>query len=244
MFLRHLILRRPVGVLWATQFIEKGASTAEVKNLPSAAGIRVVGDKMYTNVDGTVRQLVTSDETPVADVDGTTLEYSGAVVQIKDSGVSTAKIADAAVTAAKLADALAGVTDGLGMLRVARATFDPSAVSGQRTATAHDLGVTIPDKGIVIGGFVDVVTTFEDGASDNATIAISVEGANDIVSAIAISNGANPWDAGKHAIIPKANTPELTGIKATAARAITATVAVHALTAGKAEIFLYYVLSA
>jgi glycine betaine/choline ABC-type transport system substrate-binding protein len=57
---------------------------------------------------------------------------------------------------------------------------------------------------------------------------------------VAISTGTS-WDAGFQAIIPKNNTPESTGIKLTAAREITATVAVEALTAGKCDIFVEYV---
>jgi hypothetical protein len=136
-----------------------------------------------------------------------------------------------------------GNADGLGNLMVARATFDPSANTAHRTIAAHTFGVTIPAKAIVVGGFVDVITTFVSAGADAGTIALSVEGAGDIVAAIAISNVANAWDAGFHAIVPKANTPEATGIKTTVARLITATVAVQALTAGKAVVFLYYVQS-
>jgi hypothetical protein len=132
-------------------------------------------------------------------------------------------------------------SDGLGVLGVARATFDPSANSGQRTIGAHGLGVTIPDNAIIVGGFYETLTTLT-SATDAATLALHVQSANDIKSAIAISNGANPWDAGLGAIIPKANTPESTGIKLTAAREITATVAVEALTAGKVTVFIYYVV--
>lgn len=135
---------------------------------------------------------------------------------------------------------LEGASDGLGSLRVARATFDPSTTAGLRTTGAHGLGVTLPDNAIVVGGFVQVVTTFE-SAADSATVALKVQGANDVVSAIAIDDAGDPWDAGLHAIIPKANTPESTGILLSAEREITATVAVQALTAGKAIVFLYYV---
>lgn len=144
--------------------------------------------------------------------------------------------------AAASGSAAAGTADGLSSLRVARATFDPSSTAGLRTIAAHGLGVTIPDDAIVIGGFIEVNTTFT-SATDAATIAVSVEGANDIRAAVAISTGTS-WDAGKQAIIPKANTPETTGVKLTAAREITATVAVEALTAGKFTIFLYYVVGA
>lgn len=146
----------------------------------------------------------------------------------------------ATVTPAALGTVLSGTADGLGMLKVARATFNPSANASERTAAPHGLGVTIPDKAVVVGGFIQINTTFT-SADDSATVAIHVQSANDIKSAIAISDVSNPWDAGLKAIIPKANTPESTGIALTAAREITATVATQVLTAGKATIFIYYV---
>lgn len=130
-------------------------------------------------------------------------------------------------------------SDGLGTMRVARATYDFAEHGG--TIGAISLGVVIPDDAVVCGGFVDVKTTAT-SASDAGTGAIHVQGANDIVSAIAISNGGNPWDAGLKAIVPKANTPETTGIKLTAARTITFTIAVEDFTAGKFVVFLYYLV--
>lgn len=132
------------------------------------------------------------------------------------------------------------VLDGLGFLRVARATYDFAEHGG--AISAINLGVTLPDNAVIVGGFVDVVTTCTTAGADAGTMALHVQGANDIVSAIAVSNAANPWDAGLHAIVPKANTPESTGIKLTAARAITATIATQAFTAGKFNLFLYYLV--
>ncbi len=129
--------------------------------------------------------------------------------------------------------------NGLGTLKVARATFDPSANTGERTVGAHTLGVSIPDDAIIVGGFMEVLTA-PTSADSTATIAVHVNAANDIQTAAAVSGA--PWSTtGQKAIVPKANTPESTGIKLTALRLITATVAVQALTAGKVIIFLYYV---
>jgi hypothetical protein len=64
--------------------------------------------------------------------------------------------------------------------------------------------------------------------------------ANDIVAAKAINATGDVWDAGLQAIIPKANTPESTGIKLTEEKAITVTVGVEALTAGKFVLYLDY----
>jgi hypothetical protein len=132
--------------------------------------------------------------------------------------------------------------DGLGVLGIARFTFDPSADAAMRTEAAHDLGVTLPQYAVVIGGFFEVNTVFT-SAAGTATIAIMVQGANDIQTATAVS-GAPYSTTGLKAIVPKSTTPESTGIKLTAARAITATVGTQALTAGKLTGFLHYVVSA
>lgn len=156
------------------------------------------------------------------------------------------KLGGVAVTSSaaelNLVDGVAAPTaDGLGLIRVARATYDFAEHGG--AISAIGLGVTLPDNAVVIGGFVDVITTCVTAGADAGTMAIHVQSANDIVSAIAVSNVGNPWDAGLHAIVPKSNTPESTGIKLTAAREITATIATQAFTAGKFVVFLHYVIS-
>ena len=127
--------------------------------------------------------------------------------------------------------------NGLGNLRVARFTFD-CAVAGNLPIGAHGTGVTIPIHAIVVGGFVDVNTAFT--GDTNATLAIHVQAANDIISAAAVS-GAPYSTIGRKAITPKANTPESTSVKTTAAREITGTVATAALLTGKLTGYLYYV---
>lgn len=140
------------------------------------------------------------------------------------------------------------------------ATFNPSAVTGDRTVAAHGLGVYIPAKAIVTKVWIDVITTFTDGASDTATIAIHLQSADDVVAAIAIADASNVWDAGLRG--SKIGFPNFgadaahdsavevaalfagTFLKMTAEREITATVATAALTAGKANIFVEYFLSA
>jgi hypothetical protein len=136
--------------------------------------------------------------------------------------------------------AQADAIDGLGRLMVARATFDPSGIAAQRETGAHTVGVTLPIGAVVCGGFFNVVTAFTTSAS--GTLALSIQSANDIQTATVVSSA--PFSTtGLKAITPKANTPESTGIKLTAARAVTFTVATGALTAGKLVLFLYYVQS-
>ena len=137
---------------------------------------------------------------------------------------------------------ITGTTNGNSVRGVARFQFNPSAKTTDRTVAAHGTGVFIPLNAVIIGGFVEVNTAFTSANANNGTIAISVMSANDIITAGAVS-GAPYSTIGLKAIIPKSNTPESTGIKVTAVKEITCTVAVSALTAGKLTGFLEYVVS-
>lgn len=130
--------------------------------------------------------------------------------------------------------------DGLHFKGVARATFD--ATAGKSTA-AHGLGVTLPDNAIVTRAWYEVITTFT-SAADTATIALGVptDGAAGIKAAVAIGDGGNPWDAGNHDGIQDGAAANFLA-KLTAARELTATVAVQALTAGKLILYCEYVVS-
>jgi hypothetical protein len=145
---------------------------------------------------------------------------------------------------------------------IAVATFDPSANTGQRTVAAHNLGVYLPNKAVIINAFYDVVTTFT-SAADTATIKLGLVTQDDaaFVAAIAINDSTNPWDSGLHGTLT-AGTTTLTEaapntrtqvvhakdiaagyIKTTAERELVATVAVQALTAGKLNLYVEYVIS-
>tara|TARA_Y100000310_G_C20698683_1_gene827688 strand:- start:1232 stop:1735 length:504 start_codon:yes stop_codon:yes gene_type:complete len=122
------------------------------------------------------------------------------------------------------------------VLRCAKAEYDFATDGG--AISAIDLNVDLPDNAIIVSGFVDVVTTLT-SATDAATIALHANSADDIVAAVAIS-AATDWDAGVKSIVPVATGA--TAIKLTALRAITATIAVEAVTAGKFNVYLFYVI--
>lgn len=103
----------------------------------------------------------------------------------------------------------------------------------------HPLGVTLPDNALIVGGGVEVLTTFQDGVDDSATMALHIKTANDLVTATAISAGGNLWDAGNHDIVPD-NTGS-TAIKLAAASELLLTVAVKQLAAGKLRVWLMYI---
>ncbi len=191
--------------------------------------------KVYRKQGGD-EQVIASGGTQTIESGGVLDAQAGSTVKLLSATALTATSAEIN----KLDESNAANT-GLMMRRTAKARYD-FAVNGGAIG-AIGLGVTLPINAIVIGGFVDVVTTCTTAGANAGTMAISVEGANDIVSAIAVSDVSNPWNAGKHAIIPKNNTPESTGIKLTVARQITATIAAQAFTAGKFNVFLDYVVS-
>lgn len=127
-------------------------------------------------------------------------------------------------------------------IKQASFAFDPSASTAQRPTGAYGLGVVLPINAVVVGGFYEVHTAFTSANGNNGTIAISVNGANDILTATAVSD-AGLGTIGRKAIVPKASTPESTSVKCTAAREVTATVAVSALTAGRLTGHLWYVVT-
>lgn len=145
--------------------------------------------------------------------------------------------------------------------KIAQAIYDTagndSAGVSNKTIAAHGMGVYIPIGAVITRAWYQVKTTFADGASNNATIALSISSANDLVSAIAISDASTPWTAGLHGTLAgsyaEATVAGDTAILAaariagsmigalTAEKEIVATVAVHALTAGKLIIWIEYV---
>lgn len=150
---------------------------------------------------------------------------------------------------------------GLATKYVACAVFDTagndSAGVSNKTAAAHGTGVYIPTGAIITNAFVDVKTTFQStaGGTDLATIALMVQGAGDLVAAMAISDSTNVWDAGLHGTLAgsfaartvagdtavlDAASRAASMIKLTAEREVTATVATAALTAGKLAVFVEY----
>lgn len=144
---------------------------------------------------------------------------------------------------------------------IAVATFDTtvndSSGAANTTIAAHGLGIYLPTKAIITKAWTDVITTFT-SATSAATIALKIEGANDLVAAIAINSGSSRWNSGLGGCLPGSYAEATVAgdtaildaarnaasyVKTTAVREVTATVAVEALTAGKMNIYLEYVIS-
>jgi hypothetical protein len=89
----------------------------------------------------------------------------------------------------------------------------------------------LPSGSYVVGGFVDISTSC---ASATGTMALHVQGANDILSAV----GEGSLTAGHKDIVPDATGT--TAIELTAARSPTLTIATAAFTAGVLKLVLFY----
>lgn len=131
--------------------------------------------------------------------------------------------------------------DGLVMKGLARATFD---ATGGKAVASYGLGVVLPDNAIITRSWYEVITTFTSAGADAGTIALGIptDDVAGIVAALAISNGGNIWDAGLHEGIQDGAAANMS-VKTTAARELTADVAVQDLTAGKLVLFCEYVIS-
>ena len=155
-----------------------------------------------------------------------------------DSFVNAAKLATDAVTAAKLTQPTAEGILGVGF-RVCRAAYS-FAVDGGGVGTIALLGATsIPANAVICGGMVNVTTALTGNL--NATAALQVEAANDIVTAAAVSGA--PWSStGRKSIIPA-----FTGaasVLTTVARDVSLVIGTADLTAGVFDVYLFYIVVA
>tara|TARA_Y100001963_G_scaffold148235_1_gene225779 strand:- start:697 stop:1212 length:516 start_codon:yes stop_codon:yes gene_type:complete len=113
--------------------------------------------------------------------------------------------------------------------RWAKAEYDFAVDGG--VAGDISLGVKIPDNAIVVGGFIEGITSVT--SSGSATVAVKLQSAADVAGA-----------TGKAALTGTAVVPCSAVLSApfklTAERTVTITVAVAALTAGKFNVWIEY----
>lgn len=121
-------------------------------------------------------------------------------------------------------------------LKIVRAVYD-FAVEGGAVGTIDLLGDTVLPAGVtILGGFVEVHTAVTSGGA--GTLAISVEGAGDIVAAAAVSGA--PWSTtGRKSVVPVFTGAS--SVRTSVPRSVSAVIATAALTAGRVSIVLCYV---
>lgn len=180
---------------------------------------------------GTIIQNISAGVVPAGSI--STAELADDAVdadKLAADAVVTASIVDANVVEAKLQSPS---DDSLSVKRVARATYDFDVDGG--AVSAIGLGVSLPDNAVIINSFYEVITAM--ASSGNAgTFALSVESANDIVTAVDADTVS-----GLVAGIPEGTLAN--AVKLTSEQEITFTIAVEDLTAGKVVFFLEYVVS-
>lgn len=157
------------------------------------------------------------------------------------SSAGALTIAAGAVTNAKVADTTGAA--GLALRKSAIVVYDFAVDGGVAGTIALTGAPTIPDNAAVWVESYDVITTCT-SASDAATIALQLPVDGVLTTAIAISNGSNPWDAGVFAA-GKGGLATPLPKKCTAARVPSLLVAGgENLTAGKIIFQLAYWVSA
>jgi len=121
---------------------------------------------------------------------------------------------------------------------VIRGKYDFAADGGAASTIAITSGLPIPSGAVIVGGYIDVTTSLT--SSGAATIAVQVNAANDIMTAVAVAT----WVAGRYNILPALSAGTMstsTSVKTTAARNISIVIASADLTAGVANVVLFAV---
>jgi len=232
------------GLSLSTNTLSVDASQTQITAVGTLTGLTVNGNATIS--DGTNDFDVAShDGTNGLKLGGVLVTSTAAELNILDGVTSTAaelNILDGVTsTAAELNLLDADNTEPTdaawaSLTRWAKAEYDFAANGG--TVGAKDLAVTIPDNAVIVGGFIDVVTAFTDTTA-TATVAIHVATADDIVSANSLAT-LGYGSTGLFSVSPSSGA---TAVKTSVAANITLTIATEALTAGKALVWLQYVIS-
>jgi len=130
------------------------------------------------------------------------------------------------------------VIEGTTRLKTVQAEYDFTVDGGAvgtitlRSVPGGDTqGNTLPAGSVITGGYVDVEVA---ALSATGTIALTAEGAGDIVAAV----GQASWTTGRKAVIPAGTGT--TSVKTTVVRSVTMTIATAVFTAGKFRVVLFY----
>jgi hypothetical protein len=126
---------------------------------------------------------------------------------------------------------------GLGMVGNAKATYDFSVDAGAISTLIPTNSPTLPIGAIILGGTIDITTQLTSGGA--ATIALGTSAGSSTTSLKGATAVAS-WTVGQLALVPIFTAA--TYVKLTAAGRPNVTIATAALTAGKFDINLLYVV--
>lgn len=227
---------------------DTGVTDALLTNFVAGAGVVTNADTVlqaFNKIDGNVTALsaagVGGTLTSGRIIVGNGGNVAAEAVMSGDAtmdNVGAVTIANDAVTAAKTVDNTGA--GGLFVAKKAFAVYDFAIDGGAQGAIVLNNAAILPDNAVVTAFTYDVIDTFTSGGADAATVALSLPVDGALTTAIAISDGSNPWDQGVH--LASVITP--IAVKTTAARQIGITVAGgQDLTAGKAVFCVDYYVS-
>lgn len=144
------------------------------------------------------------------------------------SGIPAGTITEAQLAIPSLA--------GLGVVRYAKATYDFAVDGGAVSTITFAINAIIPINAIILGGIIDVITPFTTSASGTMSIGtLAGSSAASLKAALAAASYT-----GLVAVVPVFTAATM--FKMSAAGAITGTIATGAITAGKANIIVAYVV--
>jgi len=187
-----------------------------------------------TDLQGAIDEIDSSVDTLQSEmlVEQSNVDTLQAEMLVEQSNVDALQALDAAAAS------------GAGFRKLyAKAIVDMDEVT---LGSDYVVDVNIPDNAIITNAWIDVTTTVAGDVDDTLTIGVGVEtvsaGSEDLVNAIAVSDGSNVWDAGIQACIPVGTAA--TAIKLTAERDITVVTVANgnASATGAFDVYVEYVL--
>lgn len=166
------------------------------------------------------------------------IDYTNGILYVNTNTSASPTWTRSSIPATGLTEAMLAPASnsGLGAVRYAKSLYDFAVDGGAVSAILPASGATLPNKAIIHGGVLDIVTTFTSGGA--ATLALGTSAgsaANSILAATAVAS----LTAGiTTVLIPKFTAASI--LKLTAAGVIQWTIAAFAMTAGKAGLTLFY----
>lgn len=131
-----------------------------------------------------------------------------------------------------------GSLTGLGGVGYAKSLYDFSVDGGAVSAILPVKGAILPAKAIVLGGVLDIVTTFTSGGL--ATLALGTSAGSSATSILAATAVASLTAGVSTVLVPKFTAATI--FKMTAAGSLQWTIETAAMTAGKAGLTLVYLV--
>ncbi len=155
---------------------------------------------------------------------------------------TSALASDAGIVPAMIAPAGVQSTPATDLVRVAIATYDFAVDGGAVSTITPAKTVNLPSGAIILGAAVRVITK-PDSATHTGTVAIGTSAGSSSTSvkaALVVSDATWNANAISTPVAPVFTVASF--VRLTAAGNITVTVATEALTAGKFDIFIFYVV--